>query len=204
MTGAVVVLALCWGVEDSPSLGREQRAAMIAYLRHREYQHGKYPEWQGPLRSLRAEVVDALFAQPPTPDWVHRTQEFVLYAFPVLLLLTVVGGAYLVRRNWRRHRLTRAAAWCVVWFAALLALYFAVRPDRGPAAVVRQDGVVLRQGNGLSYPPHVHQGLPVRLAAGVEGVVRVRRPNGWVQVELSTGAVGWVPQDAVYFVEWRP
>jgi hypothetical protein len=69
---------------------------------------------------------------------------------------------------------------------------------------VRLDGTVLRQGNGLSYPPHTHQGLPIRLAAGVEAVVRTRRPNEWVQLELPGGHVGWVPQDAVYFVGEEP
>jgi hypothetical protein len=204
MTTFLVVLALQWGSPEGPSVRPDQRAAMIAYLRYRETLQGKAAHTQQPLRGLRGEVVDPLFAAADVSEWAYRSYQIVLQVFPVILLVAVVGGAFLVGRCWRRNRLGTALAWCVVWFALLTALHLLVRADDRPAAVVRVDGVVLRQGNGLSYPPHVNQGLPIRLAAGVEALVRTRRANGWVQLELPGGKLGWVPQDAVYLVEARP
>jgi hypothetical protein len=46
---------------------------------------------------------------------------------------------------------------------------------------------VLRTGNGPSYPARLDAPLP----RGAEVRERARR-GGWVQVELTGGAVGWV------------
>ena len=60
-----------------------------------------------------------------------------------------------------------------------------------PRVVVARD-VVLRKGNGESYPPR----LEARLPAGVEARERARR-GGWVQVELAGGEVGWLPEAGI-------
>jgi hypothetical protein len=57
-----------------------------------------------------------------------------------------------------------------------------------PRVIVVRD-VVLRRGNGDAYPPR----LDARLPAGVEARERTRR-GGWVQVELTGGDVGWLPE----------
>lgn len=50
----------------------------------------------------------------------------------------------------------------------------------------------LRRGNGELYPPRLDMPLP----AGAE-VRRLFERNGWLQVELANGVVGWVPQKAI-------
>jgi tetratricopeptide (TPR) repeat protein len=65
-----------------------------------------------------------------------------------------------------------------------------------PLAVVVGD-VTLRKGNGVSYAPvETHLGK-VRLSSGVEARALAARPNGWVQIELASGVVGWAPREAL-------
>jgi hypothetical protein len=66
--------------------------------------------------------------------------------------------------------------------------------DRRPISVIAEDGVALRRGNGLSYEPVEHAGQLVWLNRGVEARVRAARPNGWVQLELENGVIGWAPR----------
>jgi hypothetical protein len=61
-----------------------------------------------------------------------------------------------------------------------------------PLAVIADDGVLLRHGDSLSYPPRYE--TPVN--RGVEVRVLTERHN-WVQIELSGGEVGWVLRDYV-------
>jgi hypothetical protein len=58
--------------------------------------------------------------------------------------------------------------------------------------VIARDGVLLRRGNGVVFPPRYD--TPVN--RGVEGRLRFER-GGWVQIELSGGEIGWVPRAAV-------
>jgi hypothetical protein len=174
---------------------------LIAVLRDREQQSYGREAWsQDRLRTARAEVYDPLFAVPPRPVWLHQLYLAFLHSMPLLLIAVVFGGAIVVWRRWRCNQLSSAVRGVIVWFLILWGLHLVIKPDAQPAAVVRLDGTVLRHGNGLSYPPHGHQGVPIRLAAGVEAVVRTQRANGWVQLELPGGTIGWVPQDAVYLV----
>jgi hypothetical protein len=61
-----------------------------------------------------------------------------------------------------------------------------------PLVVIARDGVLLRRGNGVAFPPRYD--TPVN--RGVEGRLRFER-GGWVQIELSGGEIGWVPRAAV-------
>jgi hypothetical protein len=65
-----------------------------------------------------------------------------------------------------------------------------------PIAVVAEDAVELRTGNGASYPPKF--GTP--LHRGVEAKALFFRGD-WVQVELLTGQTGWLPQRALVIGE---
>jgi hypothetical protein len=58
-----------------------------------------------------------------------------------------------------------------------------------PAGVVCAEGVVLREGNGPSFPAVRAQPLP----PGCEFRV-LQRMGNWQKIELSDGAVGWVPE----------
>jgi hypothetical protein len=56
-----------------------------------------------------------------------------------------------------------------------------------PLVVIASDGVLVRSGNGLSYPPR----YSVPLNRGVEAHVLFTR-NAWLQIELAGGEVGWI------------
>jgi tetratricopeptide (TPR) repeat protein len=61
-----------------------------------------------------------------------------------------------------------------------------------PVVVVAADGVLLRRGNGVLYPPR----LESPLNRGVEASLQFER-GPWLQIELTSGVVGWVPRTAV-------
>lgn len=65
------------------------------------------------------------------------------------------------------------------------------RATARPLVIVKED-VVLRRGNGESFPPR----LDSRLPPGIEARVLSTR-GGWVQVELAAGTAGWLPEGAV-------
>jgi hypothetical protein len=54
-------------------------------------------------------------------------------------------------------------------------------------AVIAHDGVLLRKGNGATFPPWSE----TPLNRGVEANILYSR-DGWLQVELAGGEVGWV------------
>jgi tetratricopeptide (TPR) repeat protein len=94
---------------------------------------------------------------------------------------------------WRRGRLLAAAL--VAFLAALLlGGWLAVerwrerRDTLQPLVVIADDGVLLRRGNGPSYPPRCE----VPLSRGVEGR-RLFERGSWLKIELAGGEVGWVP-----------
>jgi hypothetical protein len=74
-----------------------------------------------------------------------------------------------------------------------LALEQQFRADEkeSPLVVVSKDKVELRSGNGNSYPPRYAQAL----SRGVEARCLYQR-NGWLQIELAGGEVGWIPREA--------
>ncbi len=87
------------------------------------------------------------------------------------------------------------------WSLAV-ALFFHERDvDQHPFLVVAQDNVVMRQGNGLSFPPLRANGKDVTLHSGTEARKRGERPNGWVQLELPDGRIGWVHRQQVLIDE---
>jgi hypothetical protein len=83
-------------------------------------------------------------------------------------------------------------------FAAVLAgllgasLFVETRRNRHdavhPVIVIADDGVLMRTGNGLSYPPRYE----TPLNRGVEARLLHAR-GAWLQIELSGDEVGWVP-----------
>jgi tetratricopeptide (TPR) repeat protein len=97
------------------------------------------------------------------------------------------------------QRLILRLAFNLVLLAALGALLYVDQMSyaQHPFLVIASDDTVFRQGNGLSYPAKVLNGREVRLHAGVEGRLRGERPNGWVQIELPDGQIGWVERRQV-------
>jgi hypothetical protein len=59
------------------------------------------------------------------------------------------------------------------------------------AVIRRGDPVVVREGNGLSYPAATEE----RLRAGTDAIVLGQRGN-WLHVRTTRGLVGWIPGGA--------
>ena len=108
-----------------------------------------------------------------------------------LWLLACLGAA--------RFAMTRAPAWLFASGIALLALatlggFWWHDHDRQSEANARpllivKDDSALKLGNGESWPDRVKWKLP----RGVE-VRELARRGGWIQVELASGTVGWLPE----------
>jgi tetratricopeptide (TPR) repeat protein len=77
-------------------------------------------------------------------------------------------------------------------FLTLLSVREASTVATGPLVVIAEDGVLLRRGDSLSYPPRYE--TPVN--RGVEGHMLTARGN-WLQIELSGGETGWVMREYV-------
>lgn len=106
---------------------------------------------------------------------------------------------------WTRWYMTRQRCWlkaaipCYVLAATFTAIC-AEADARGrddaahPVVVVAKDGLILRMGDGVSFPPRRETPLP----AGVEARLLYDR-GAWLQVELAGGEVGWLPREGVLF-----
>jgi hypothetical protein len=136
------------------------------------------------------------FARPPTellPPWLPRVPSA---AVATLALFCYALGWLLLMRWWmlRRPGLLPAAGLALaaaLLLGGVLAWRAAVVRDeaRHPLVVIADDGVLLRRGNGLTYPPRYD--TPVN--RGVEARLLFARGT-WLEIELSGGESGWVPQ----------
>jgi hypothetical protein len=111
-----------------------------------------------------------------------------------LALLLCAGASLSLVRWW----MVRKGYWlwtgllCVVLFV-FASWELASGRTPGQLVVVAQDGVLLRQGDGESYPAWSEWGLNV----GVEAELLHRRGD-WVQIALVNGEVGWIPVASVH------
>lgn len=150
------------------------------------------------LEVARAEVVyppPGTLGRPPDaswPRWLPRP------GLPLIWRLGIVayGIFWLLLTRWIMVR----HAWLLAAAAGMLALTVTLttclclemrsqaNAAQYPVVVVARDGVVLRKGNGLSYPPR----NPTPLNRGVEAQQLFTRGD-WLQIRLAGGEVGWVP-----------
>jgi hypothetical protein len=150
------------------------------------------------VRDQVLHVAPGTFGRPPLdhwPPWVPR----LTTAVAVWMAVAVYGVACVFFTRWFMTR--RSGLVGVAGIAGLLAGSLAVyatiaektnRQERQqPLVVVTADRVTLHKGNGRSYPS-----FPWPLPRGAEARVRFQR-NGWLQIELAGGEVGWVPRTAV-------
>jgi tetratricopeptide (TPR) repeat protein len=130
----------------------------------------------------------------PWPSWLPRPTRVPLV---ILALATYALGCGVMTRWWmtRRGGLLRRA--CLAFLVAAAAgVGLVILENRQadealhPLVVIADDGVLLRQGNGLSYPPRYE----TPLHRGVEARLLIERGE-WLKIELAGGETGWVPRE---------
>jgi hypothetical protein len=150
-------------------------------------------ELRSSLESARGRVV-ASPARPAAerpPAWLAIAPAWWFAAATLFYALTCVGVL-----RWRMTRQAWPLRLTIVGFAAATGLVVAgvqasrVGGETRTLVVIVRDGTILRQGNGAAYPPR----LDAKLNRGVEAVLLFER-DGWLQIELANGVVGWVQQD---------
>jgi hypothetical protein len=153
------------------------------------------------LTYAREQVIYAApgrFARPlirQRPPWLPRLT--TPWSIGFALLVYALGWAAVSRWLMKRQEgfLYSAAGGFVA--TALLAVGFLLEAQaerdelRHPLVVVARDGVPLYRGNGTSYPHHEQP-----LNRGVEARLRFDK-GAWLQIELASGEVGWVPRGDV-------
>jgi tetratricopeptide (TPR) repeat protein len=127
------------------------------------------------------------------PPWLPRPTPGMVLA---LVMVLYVAGCVALTRWWMLRRRSLLTGGCLLLAAAALtgtglAVWEArLREETQHSVVVMaEDGVLLRQGNGLTYPPRYE--TPVN--RGVEARLLFARGD-WLKIELSGGETGWVPR----------
>ena len=139
------------------------------------------------------------FGRPPDdrrPPWLPRVGSEWFFAAAAVFY---VAACFLFTR-WlmtRRGRLLASSVVLAIAAAGLTVLIvLAVQSEREererPLVVVSQDGLILRKGDGLTYPPR----YDTPLNRGVEARQLFER-DGWMQIELTGGEVGWAPRESL-------
>lgn len=147
-------------------------------------------------RDLVTYPTGGTFARPAAdrlPPWLPRVGPGWVFA------AAAVGYAlaWVLLTRWLMVRRRRLLAWGALSLTAAAALtVFLLVLTRGerqqaehPLVVIADDGVLMRKGNGLAYPPR----YDTPLNRGVEARLLFAR-GAWLQIELSGGEVGWVPR----------
>ncbi len=192
---------LCHNEGNAWLLARDVPRAILAYRRGLRFA----PADRGLQRSLtfaREQINFAgsgYFSRPPAdnrPPWLPRV---TLSGWSFVLLLAGYAVSCVLLTRWLMLRHERLLIYSLAGFALsaavagllLAATVFEARLHRHPVVVISRE-VPLRKGNGPSYP--AREGSAV-LRPGVEAGLLFRR-DGWLQIELSGGEVGWVPAAA--------
>jgi len=183
-------IALAWG--RASYLAGDLPSAIAAFRSGLHY----YPadaELLAGLRFCRAEATSLGAASVPPEGLRQRFTPGQRLAFAVLAMTFFAFGLlcqFTVR--WRS-----SVAWMFIGILGLVTTAVLewqcqreIAVDLAqPPCVVRFD-TPLRTGNGESYAPL----LPALLPRGTEARELARR-GGWVQVQLESGEIGWLPEE---------
>jgi hypothetical protein len=187
---------LMWG--RSSYLAGDNPAAIAAFLTGLQ-DYPADPQLLGGLRHCRAEAqAHGVTATPsegirnrlaPRHRWVWAFAAVSLACFGVWNRFTV---------RWRLGNAMFTLG--IVGLLALAAWEWQCERERmedrdAPPCVILFE-TALRTGNGETYPPR----LPALLPAGTE-VRRIGKRGGWVQVQVLTGEIGWLPGKMVLVIE---
>jgi tetratricopeptide (TPR) repeat protein len=183
---------------DAYLLAGDLSRALLAYRRGQRLSPND-AVLRGRLDHARAQVAHpqpGKFGRPPSeilPPWVPRVPSGAVL-FLALLLYGL--GCFSLTRWWMLRPRRLLTAGCLALAGALLlgavlgVREYARRQEaRHPLVVIADEGVLLRRGNGLSYPPRYE--TPVN--RGVEARLLFERGD-WLKVELAGGESGWVPR----------
>jgi tetratricopeptide (TPR) repeat protein len=125
------------------------------------------------------------------PPWLPRLASEWVFVAAVL----VYGVGWVCLTRWfmiRRGRLMAAGLAALVIASLLIAWVFeanrgARRDEEQPLVMIAEDGVLLRKGDNLTFPPRyetpVNRGVEARL---------LHERGAWLQIELAGGEVGWI------------
>jgi tetratricopeptide (TPR) repeat protein len=188
--------ALCRNEGNAYLLAGDLPRAILAYRRGLLLPPDD-PALRANLEAARGQVVYPMpdrFGGAPAdlrPPWLPRLPSWLV---SVLALTLYAVGWVALTRWWmtRRGRLLVAGIAALVVAAAFGTLWAVGEVQAGqeaarPVVVIADDGVLLRRGNGLSYPPRYE--TPVN--RGVEARLLLARGD-WVKIELAGGETGWV------------
>jgi hypothetical protein len=150
------------------------------------------------VRDQVKHTAQAPLGRPPIDHWPPGLPRPTAAFWLVLLILTNTL-AWIAITRWR---MTRDISWRVMGIvcflttacaAATLAANHAAQidHDRHPLVVITRAGVPLSRGNGPSYPTS-----SAPLPRGAEAR-RLFERGDWLQVQLSSGEIGWLPRSAV-------
>jgi hypothetical protein len=173
--------------------------AILAYRRTLRYA-GSDRQIQEALAFARSQVAfpnGGYLGRPPVeqrPPWLPRLSPAWYASFGFVFYYL----AWLAVTYWWTGRPGHWLLWAALCFFVALILGVALvaeeRRDADftnrPVVVLSDDGVLLRTGNGFSYPPRSE----TPLNRGVEARLLFVRSD-WLQIELSGGEIGWVPRE---------
>ncbi len=132
------------------------------------------------------------FAHPPgetQPFWLPSVGHAPVFALAGVLY--TIGCVLITRWLMARGGVVLAFGLLSLALAACLGLWLlsGSGEQMGRVVVLAEDGVLLRKGNALAFPPRYDTPLP----RGTEATLRFERGD-WLQIRLSGGEVGWVPR----------
>ncbi len=134
------------------------------------------------------------------PPWLPRLPAHWLFLSAVVLY--VAGWSCLARWLMVGGRWLVPASLALVGVLGLtVVLVEEGRQERErsqPLVIVAEDGVLLRKGDSLHFPPR----FETPLNRGVEARLLYQRRD-WLQIELGGGEVGWVPARLVLILNSR-
>jgi hypothetical protein len=137
---------------------------------------------------------DPLGKPNPSDGWLRAPPNVVGILAFLFYLLACLGLTHwwVSRQPWLFGVSAVAMAGAVLMAISLDFEFWQRRREMAaPLVLIAKDRVTLHGGDGYSYP--------VRYATPVYRGVEARRlfeRNGWLQIELAGGEVGWVPKDA--------
>jgi len=159
------------------------------------------------LDFARSQVVyhqpENLGRPPPLNVWLSLTNALSAQTYFFLAAICYAAACIGVSIWWMTRSLwALAAGGLLLILAALCSGLLATQAwhfqdeQIYPVVVISEDGVTMRTGNGVSYPAK----LSVPLNRGLEARTLYTRGN-WLQIELLTGQVGWVPRQAAVLAD---